>query len=79
MQLGILAQMTFLITICPLAVVVVVVVVAVVVIVVNVSHFHLLLQNHRGPISTKFWHKASLGDEDSSLFNRRAPPFSEGR
>ena len=54
---------SFLIKICPLSVVVAVVVV----VVVNFSHFHLLLQNHWAN-SNQTWHKASLGEGDSSLF-----------
>ena len=61
----------FLIKICPLTVVVVVVV-------VNFSPFHLLLQNHWANFN-QTWHKASLGDGDSSLFKWRAPSFSKGR
>ena len=34
---------------------------------VNFSHFHLLLQNHRANFN-QTWHKASLGEGDSSLF-----------
>ena len=45
---------------------------------VNFSHFHLLLQNHWGKFN-QTWHKASLGEGDSSLFKWRAPPFSKGR
>ena len=68
----------FLIKICPLSVVVVVVVAVVVVVVVNFSHFHLLLQNHWANFN-QTWHKASLGEGDSSLFKWRAPPFPKGR
>ena len=67
------AQVVFLIKICPLSVVVVVVVV-----VVNFSHFHLLLQNHWANFN-QTWHKASLGEEDSNLFKRWAPPSSKAR
>ena len=45
---------------------------------VNFSHFHLLLQNHWANFN-QTWHKASLGEVDSSLYKRRAPPFSKGR
>ena len=45
---------------------------------VNFSHFHLLLQNHWANFN-QTWHKASLGEGDSSLFKWRAPPFSKGR
>ena len=34
---------------------------------VNFSHFHLLLKNHWANFN-QTWHKASLGDRDSSLF-----------
>ena len=34
---------------------------------VNFSHFHLLLQNHWANFN-QTWHKASLGEGDSSLF-----------
>ena len=61
-------QWAFLITFCPLSVVVVVI--------VNISHFHLL-QNHRANFN-QTWHKASLGDGDSSLFKWRATPFPRG-
>ena len=44
----------------------------------NFSHFHLLLQNHWANFN-QTWHKASLGEGDSSLFKWRAPPFSKGR
>ena len=40
------------------------------------SHFHLLLQKHRVNFE-QTWHKASLVEEGSSLFNLRAPPFSK--
>ena len=49
-----------------------------VVVVVNFSHFHLLLQNHWAEFN-QTWHKASLGEGNSSLFKWRAPPFSKGR
>ena len=45
---------------------------------VNFSHFHLLLFNHWANF-TQTWHKASLGEGDSSLFKWRATPFSKGR
>ena len=45
---------------------------------VNFSHFHLLLQNHCANFN-QTWHKASLGEGDSSLFKWMAPPFSKGR
>ena len=45
---------------------------------VNFSHFHLLLQNHWANFN-QTWHKASLGEGNSSLFKRRALPFSKGR
>ena len=45
---------------------------------VNFSHFHLLLQNHWANFN-QTWHKASLGEGDSSLIKWRAPPFSKGR
>ena len=61
----------FLIKICPLSVV------DVVVVVVNFLHLHLLLQNHWANFN-QTWHKASFGEEDSSLFKGRAPPFSKG-
>ena len=67
----------FLIKICPLSVVVVVVV-TVVIVVVNFSHFHLLPQNQWTNFN-QTWHKASLGEGDSSLFKWRAQPFSKGR
>ena len=35
---------------------------------VNFSHFELLLQNHWANFN-QTWHKASLGKEDSNLFN----------
>ena len=54
------------------------VVVIVVGVVVNFSHFHLLLQNHWANFN-QTWHKASLGEGNSSLFKLRAPPFSKGR
>ena len=38
---------------------------------VNFPHFHLLLQNHWVNFN-QTWHKASLGEGDSSLFYRRA-------
>ena len=44
---------------------------------VNFSHFHLL-QNHWANFN-QTWHKVSLCEGDSSLFKRRAPPFSKGR
>ena len=53
------AQVSFSDEICPLSVVVVVV--------VNFSDFHLLLQNHLANFN-QTWHKASLGERDSSLF-----------
>ena len=34
---------------------------------INFSHFHLLLQNHWDNFN-QTWHKASLGEGDSSLF-----------
>ena len=57
----------FLIKISPLSVFVIVAV-------VNISHFHLLLQNHWANFN-KTWHKASLDKEDSSLFIWRAHRF----
>ena len=45
---------------------------------INFSHFHLLLQNHWANFN-QTWHKASLGEGDSSLFKWRAPPFCKGR
>ena len=39
---------------------------------------YLLLQNH-WPNFNQTWHKASLGEGDSSLFKWRAPPFPKGR
>ena len=45
---------------------------------VNFSYFHLLLQNHWANFN-QTWHKASLGEGDSSLFKWSAPPFSKGR
>ena len=44
----------------------------------NVFIFRLLLKNHWANFN-QTWHKAFLGERDSSLFNWRAPPFSEGR
>ena len=38
----------------------------------------LLVLNHLANI-TQTWHKASLGEGESSLFKWRAPPFSKGR
>ena len=67
-QLSRRLKWAFLIKICLLSIVVV----------VNFSHFHLLLQNHWTNFN-QTWHKASLGEGDSSLFKRRAPPFSKGR
>ena len=64
----------FLIQICPLSVVVV----GVVVVVIKFSHFHLLFQKHWAKFK-QTWHKASLGEGESSLFKWRAPPFSKGR
>ena len=62
----------FLIKICLLSAVVIVVDI----VIVNFSHIHFLLQNHwTNFIQT--WHKASLGNEDSSLFKWRAQPFSK--
>ena len=45
---------------------------------VNFSHFHLLLQNHWANFN-QTWHKASLGEGDSSLFEWRVPSFSKLR
>ena len=45
---------------------------------VNFSYFRLLLKNHYANFN-QTWHKASLGEGDSSLFKWRAPPFSKGR
>ena len=39
---------------------------------------NLLLQNHWANF-IQTWHKASLGEGDSSLFKWRPPPFSKGR
>ena len=39
---------------------------------------NLLLQNHWVKFN-QTWHNASLGEGDSSLFEWRAPPFSNGR
>ena len=50
----------------------------IVVVVVNFSYIHLLLQNHWTNFN-QTWHKASVGEGDSSLFKWRAPPFSKGR
>ena len=50
----------FMITICPLSTIVVVVV-------ANCPHILLLLQNHWANFN-QTWHKASLGEGDSSLF-----------
>ena len=44
---------------------------------VNFSYFRLLLKNHWTNFN-QTWHKASLGEGDSSLFKWR-PPFSKGR
>ena len=48
------------------------VVVVVVSVVVNFLHFHLLFQNHWANFN-QTWHKASLGEGDSSLLKWRAP------
>ena len=45
---------------------------------VNFSHFHLLLQNHWTNFN-QTWHKAFLGEGDSSLFKWSAPPISKWR
>ena len=45
---------------------------------VNFSYFRLLLQNHWANFN-QTWHKASLGEGDSSLFKWRTKPFSIGR
>ena len=44
----------------------------------KLSHFYLLLQNHWVNFN-QTWHKAPLGEGDSSLFKWRALPFSKGR
>ena len=62
-------KQAFLIKICPLSVVVFVGVV------VNFLHFYLLLQNHWANFN-QTWHKASLGEGDSSLFKWRTISFS---
>ena len=41
---------------------------------VNFSHFHLLLQNHWANFN-QTWHKASLGEGDSSLLSKGPHPF----
>ena len=41
------------------------------------SHFYLLLQNHWTNFN-QICHKASLSEEDSSLFRCRAPPHFKG-
>ena len=46
---------------------VVVIIVVVIVVVVNISHFHLLLQNHRANFNLT-WHKLFLGEGKSNLF-----------
>ena len=66
----------FLIKICPLSVVVVVVLV-VGVVDVNYSHFLSHLQKHWANYN-QTWHKASLGDEDSSLLKWGPCPFPRG-
>ena len=43
---------------------------------VNFSHFHLLLHNQWANFK-QTWQKASVGGEDSSLFNWIIPPFSK--
>ena len=43
---------------------------------VNFSHFYLLLHNQWANFK-QTWQKASVGGEDSSLFNWRIPPFSK--
>ena len=58
----------FVIKICPLSVVLVI---------VNFSHFHPLLQNHRANFN-QTWHKASLGEGNSSLFKEGPRPFPRG-
>ena len=45
---------------------------------VNLSHFHLLLQNHWANFN-QTWHKVSFGEGDSSLFKWRATRFPKGR
>ena len=63
-------KLALLIEICPLSVAVVV---------INVSHFLLLcLQNHLTNFNLT-WHKASMGEMNSSLFKWRVPPFSKVR
>ena len=62
-------KLAFLVKICPFSVVVVVVVVG-----VNFSHFHLLLQKHWANFN-QTWHKAFLGEGDSSS-NEGSRPFS---
>ena len=61
--------LAFLIKICLLFVVLVI---------LNFSQFHLLLKYHWTNFN-QTWHTASLGDDDSSLFNWRALPYSKGR
>ena len=39
---------------------------------------NLLLKNHLANFN-QTWHKASLGEGDSSSFKGRAPPLSKGR
>ena len=44
---------------------------------VNFSYFHFTLQNHLAKFN-RTWHKASLGEGNSSLFNWRCNyPFQE--
>ena len=51
--------------------------VVVIVVVVNFSYFHLLLQNHWANFN-QTWHKASLGEGNSSFSNEGPCPFSRG-
>ena len=44
----------------------------------NFSHFYLVLKNHQANFN-QTWHKASLGEEDLSLFKWRTLLFSKGR
>ena len=72
------AQVTFLITICPLSVVVDVVVI--VIVVVNFSNFPLLLKIHWANFN-QIWYKAFLDEKNSRLFIWhvwRATPFYKG-
>ena len=46
---------------------------------VHIPHFHFLLQNHKASCFNQTWHKAFLGESDSSLFKWRATSCSKGR